>query len=353
MEDCLKKISVSSKHLLSLINDILDISKIENAQIPLRHTPFSLPEQIRQISAIILPQTEDAGLRFHVYADEICTSAFYGDPLRINQVLINLLSNAVKFTPEGGRVDFLVEELAAAKIPGHVRFRFADSDTGIGISEKFHSNIYEPFARGRGAPRIEGTGLGLSIVKALINLMDGDISVESRENEGTTFRVELEFERAATEKCPSGTQDGNVGFAGIDVFAGRNFLIAEDTAINAEILVELLGMEGAKSTVMPDGAQAVRAFSGAPPQTYDAILMDIQMPVMNGYEATRAIRLLERPDAKTIPIVAMTANAFAEDIAASLQSGMNDHVAKPIDMDILRTALSKLLTRPGGDDCDA
>lgn len=343
--DCLQKISISSSHLLSLINDILDMSKIERSKITLNRMKIWMPELTEQLSAMMAPQARAAGLDFNINAGNIIHEYFYGDALRLNQILINILSNAVKFTPKGGRVDFLVEETEPAGTAGRVRYCFTVRDTGIGMTEEFLCHIFDSFTRSKNAENIEGTGLGLSITKGLADLMGGTISVESEVHKGSVFRVELEFElvpdeetdaREIGEKALTDTEMGRL-------LDGRRFLIAEDNLMNAEILSELLSMHGARSVVKTDGAQTVQAFKDAPAGTYDAVLMDIQMPVMNGYEATRVIREMKRQDAMEIPIIAMTANAFAEDIQASRDAGMTAHVAKPIDVDILRETLAKEL----------
>ena len=345
--DCLQKISVSSKHLLSLVNDILDMSKIEQGKVTLNRGRVSLPELTEQLCVMMEPQARSAGLQFQVRTGAVAHAYFYSDALRISQVLINLLGNAIKFTPEGGRVEFLTEELPPERA-GNARYRFTVRDTGIGMAEDFIGRIFEPFTRSREAARIAGTGLGLSISKALVDLMGGSIAVESRPGEGSAFRVELEFEPA--EGGADGAPGGGRGPDRTSrPFAGRRFLVAEDNAINAEILCELLGVYGAAAEVKTDGAQAVEAFREAPMGTYDAVLMDIQMPELNGYEATRAIRGLDRPDAASIPIVAMTANAFAEDVQAALDAGMNAHVAKPLDAAALQAALDRLLPPPAED----
>ena len=337
VSDCLKKISISSRHLLSLINDVLDMSKIERSQITLGRMKILLPRLMHDLAAIIEPQARAAGIHFCVHTEGICNEKFYGDVLRLNQIFINVLSNAIKFTPEGGTVDFMVEELPAALCEDHVRYRFAIRDTGVGIKAEFLEHIFEPFTRSSNTSRVEGTGLGLSITKGLVDLMGGVITVESKELQGTVFRVELECERA--EDLDVWAEDIATG-AGVKekatLFEGRCFLIAEDNVINAEILCELLEMYGAESYVKTDGLQTVKAFTDAEAGTYDAILMDIQMPEMNGYEATRVIRKLSRPDAAEIPIIAMTANAFAEDVQASMDAGMTAHVAKPIDVHVLQ-----------------
>ena len=341
--DYLQKISLASKHLLSLINDVLDMSKIERAKITLNHMSIFLPELMDQLYAIMTPQARAAGLDFAIRTGRVEHPRFRGDALRLNQILLNRLSTAVKFPPEGGRVEFLMEEIPPDSGPGRARYRFTVRDTGVGMSEDFLAHLFDPFTRSAAVAHIEGTGLGLSITKGLVDLMGGQISVESSPGRGSTFRVELEFEASAEEAEPRSSGGNPAAPGGCYGLKGRMFLVAEDNSINAEILKELLLMEGADSVVKTDGAQALRAFQEAPPGTYDAILMDIQMPVMNGYETTRAVRALPRPDAAVIPIVAMTANAFAEDVQASQAAGMTAHLAKPIDMDMLRSTLGKVL----------
>ena len=342
VSDCLQKISVSSSHLLSLINDILDMSKIEQSKLSLNHMKISMSGLLEKLSAIMEPQAQAAGLKLTIQSRGIEHGYYYGDSLRMNQILINLLSNAVKFTPEGGSVELLAEEITPIRPQGHARYRFTVRDTGIGMGEEFLVHMFEPFTRN--TARVEGTGLGLSIARGLVNLMDGTISAESRVHEGTTFKVELECEYADCGDGEAVHPDlGNAGNAPDQVFAGRRFLIVEDNDINAEILCELLKMRGAMSDVADNGAMALHMYRDAAPGTYDAVLMDIRMPKMNGYEAARAIRGMEREDAARIPIIAMTANAFAEDVQDALDAGMDAHVAKPIDMEILKTALSQTL----------
>lgn len=345
--DCLHKISLSSGHLLSLINDILDMSKIERSKVTLNLGKVSLTELIEQLSSMIAPQAKAAGLRFCLHTENLQCRYFYGDRLRINQILLNLLSNAVKFTPEGGEVEFWVEQLPAQE--GRVRYRFTVRDTGMGMPPEFLEHVFEPFTRSNRSNQVEGTGLGLSITKGLVDLMKGEVTVESAPGKGSTFRVELEAEAAQPSEAEL-KAEAETPISPLQrekLFAGRRFLVAEDNAINAEILCELLQMYGAGSDLRTDGRQAVQAFGKAAPGVYDAVLMDIQMPGMNGYEAARAIRGLARPDAKSIPIIAMTANAFAEDVQAALDAGMNAHVAKPIDLELLRATLSRVLAGSG------
>lgn len=341
VENCLQKISLSSRHLLSLVNDILDMSKIERAKVSLNVLRLSLSDVLNQLSDMLLPQAEGAGLLLRTDSRDVRHRYFYGDALRINQILINILGNAVKFTPEGGRIDFVIKEIEPVRGATHVRYRFRISDTGIGMPEAFLVHLFEPFTRSSGTERMEGSGLGLSIAKGLVELMGGKISVKSRPGQGTSFDIELEFERAPEQE--SGTNPERDACFNEKILAGRKFLVVEDNAINAEILCELLQMYEANVVLRTDGAQAVQAFESAPPGTYDAILMDVQMPVMNGYDAARAIRRMAREDARRIPIVALTANAFTEDIQAALDAGMDAHVAKPIDMRVLWTTLGRLL----------
>lgn len=348
VRDCLEKISVSSRHLLSLINDILDMSKIERSQITLNRMRISFTDLLSQLSAIMAPQAKSAGLHFTMREKSVVHRYFYGDSLRISQIFINILSNAVKYTPEGGSVDFLAEEIPAVKCADWVRYRFTVSDTGVGMTEEFLSHVFEPFTRSADVQQMEGTGLGLSITSGLVHLMGGDIRVESRVHQGTRFEVELECEPAVYEEQGKEAKDNvpNCSKSGQRPFDGRTFLVVEDNRINAEILCELLAMQGARTVVRTDGRQGVLAFAGSVPGAYDAILMDVRMPEMNGYEATRKIRGLNRSDARSIPIIAMTANAFAEDIRAAEEAGMNGHVAKPIDMALLRETLERVLTAP-------
>ena len=345
VEDCLRKISLSSRHLLSLINDILDMSKIEQAKVTLNRSPVSLPQVLEQLNSMMASQARSAGLEFSMRAQDIGHPDFYGDPLRLNQILINLLSNAIKFTPCGGRVELLAQEVPALNGAGRARYLFTVRDTGIGMPPEFLAHLFEPFSRGARASQTEGTGLGLSITKGLVDLMGGVIRVNSQPDAGSCFQVELECE--TVEGAPERSRQVRVDAGPDRLFKGRHFLVAEDNQINAEILTGLLELNGASALVRADGAQAVKAFAEAPAGTFDAILMDIRMPRMDGYEATRAIRALERPDAVHIPIIAMTANAFAEDVRSCLEAGMTAHVAKPIDMQVLKSALAAALEGKG------
>ena len=471
-----RKITASSHHLLSLINDVLDMSKIESGKTSLNVDRFSLPELLNELNIILLPQAKAKEQSLTTHVQGAPPEQIMGDKLRLNQILINLLSNAIEYTPEGGRIDFVVSELPAAA-PQYVKLRFVVRDNGIGMSEDFQKTVFDPFSREISSVtnKIQGTGLGMAITKNLVDLMGGIIRVESRLGQGSTFTVELSFVlpeqegsedwfrqrigrmlvaddeedicldvrkimgdagvdvsfvtdgAAAVESAVEAHSRGEdyhvilldwkmpgvdgveaarmirerVGEkvpilvltsydwaeieeearqAGINAFVpkpffastfmqaikplfaeqserhdappegpapgtmrGRLFLVAEDNEMNAEILTELLAMEGADCEVAVNGRQAVDMFTSSDPGHYDMILMDVQMPVMNGYEATRAIRAGAHPEARTIPIVAMTANTFAEDVRNALDAGMDGHLGKPVDMEAVRELVSQLL----------
>lgn len=341
VEDCLDKISFSSRHLLGLINDILDMSKIESGKMTLSHEHFSIPQLVDGVMEIIRPQAEvkDQILETTVHVQN---NELLGDMLRLSQVLLNLLSNAVKYTQNGGKIRFIVEELG--HVPGnYARYHFTVKDNGQGMSAEFLKTIFEPFSREQEltVSKTQGTGLGMSICKGIVELMGGIIYVDSTPGEGSTFDIELSF-RIQEDAAQPQNIDIPKAMPVFD-YQGKHFLIAEDNELNAEIICQLLAMQGAKTTLASDGRQVLERFSESPAGTFDVILMDVQMPVMNGYESTRAIRSLERKDAHAIPIVAMTADAFVEDIQRAREAGMNAHVAKPLDMTVLSETLSEVL----------
>lgn len=342
MKEYLQKISVSSQHLLSLINDVLDMSQIEQSKIHMNLQPIHIDELIDQISSIMSNQAMEKNLQFHIKKQDIQQRCFQGDVLRIKQILINLLSDAFKFTNPFGTIDFIIHEIPASQ-EGHVRYQFIVADTGIGMQESFMKHIFEPFLRSEKVTKVEGTGLGLSITKGLVDRMGGTIQVTSKVNEGTTFTVDIEFEIA--EEIMK-TSISNHETALDTILKGKHFLVVEDNQINSEILEELLMMHGATCTIKEDGLQALNEFKDCETGMYDAIFMDIQMPKMNGYQATQAIRKLDRADAQFIVILAMTANAYAEDVQKALEAGMNGHISKPVDMKLLCSMLSKLLKEP-------
>lgn len=470
VQDCLKKISLSSKHLLGLINDVLDMSKIESGNIAMNLEEMSLPSVLENVVTIMQPAVKERNQHFFVRLQGVQHEHFVSDSLRLRQIFLNLLSNASKFTPENGSIVFEVEEFSADE-PGYALLQITCSDTGIGIKPEFLPHIFDSFTRERDSrvDKTEGSGLGMAITKKLTELLGGTVSVESRLGNGTTFKVKLPMKLAehseglqncanmkilvvdndnisceylvqtlnelgadacwtdngadAVEKLLQARQSdrafdmvlldwkmpGIDGIqttrmirkdvdeklpilitsaydwddieheavqAGVDGFLqkplfkstlcdgiqryilkqhtrsteqkkcslqGRRILLVEDNSLNREIAVELLSVLGASVETAGDGAIAVTIFSQSAEHYYDLILMDIQMPNMNGYDATRQIRTLPRPDAVTVPIIAMTADAFAEDVEAAKNAGMNSHLAKPFDMESLSRELRKYL----------
>lgn len=474
VREYIRKISFSGQHLLSLINDILDMSKIESGKTSLNIVEFNLPEFLEEVYAIMAAQTKAKKQKFEVYTKGHIPERVSGDKLRINQILLNLLSNAVKYTPDGGEIELRVEAMDH-KMHHHTHLRFEVKDNGVGMSEDFVKVVFDPFTREQTAAtkEIQGTGLGMAITKNIVNLMGGTISVESELGKGSCFTVDLELtegenadgddenfwvehditrvlvvddeedicmdiaelmndtgvhvEYATTGmkaiEMVSDAYDKGEGYnivlldwkmpemdgietakrirakvkdipimiltsysfdeieeeakaAGIELFMPKPFFVssfrnavkqlrgvaetgkltevqgisikglkvlaAEDNEINAEILLELLDIEEVQCDIAEDGKQALEKFEQSAEGQYDIIFMDVQMPIMNGYEATRAIRACKHPQAKTIPIIAMTANAFDDDVKQALDSGMNAHLAKPIDMEKLKTLIAEL-----------
>ena len=338
------KISASGRHLLSLINDVLDMSKIESGQKSLNIAEFGMKELLEELDSVIQPQIREKHQSLDVKICDINRDRFLGDRLRLNQILINLMSNAVKYTPEGGHIELSILGLPETS-RGYAHLRFQVQDNGIGISPEFLKRIFDPFTRENNstASGILGTGLGMAITKNLVDLMGGTISVESTQGRGSTFRVELELRYGEQPTGTSLPKEASLPVPGAKNLKGLKVLIAEDNDINAEILEELLSYEGIICQRAENGQDALEHFRQSPSGYYDAVLMDIQMPVMNGYETARAIRNLDRSDAGTIPIVAMTANAFAEDVQNAMEAGMNAHLSKPIDMEVLKGVLENIL----------
>ncbi|MCI9556225.1 MAG: response regulator [Lawsonibacter sp.] len=328
-----RKIMASGQHLLSLINDILDVSKIESGKVVLNLEKFSLRDVITSVDTIIQPMAKAKEQEFHLEVTGIGHECLVGDETRINQILINLLSNAVKYTPEGGSIWLRIIGLKQ-RSSQYEHIRIEVEDNGYGMTQEYLKTIFDAFTRAENSTtnKVQGTGLGMAITKSMVELMGGSIEVFSEVDQGSLFRVELELrfsEEQPREKGDAGPEE--------DIsLEGMRFLAAEDNEINAEILSELFSLEGASCEVMPNGQLAVERFCQSEPGEFDAILMDVQMPVMNGHQAARAIRALEREDAGTIPIIAMTANAFVEDEKAALEAGMDAHVPKPLDMELLK-----------------
>ena len=335
----LEKIGSSARHLLALINDILDMSRIESGRMVLKAEAFSFPEMMEQINTIVGGQCEDKGLSYESRAIRCTDEYFIGDALRLRQVLINILGNAVKFTDAPGSVSFTVEQTELSDDSRMLRFTM--KDTGVGMDEAFLPRLFEPFSQEDSTTtnRYGGSGLGMAITKNMVDLMGGTITVESVKGRGTTFTVELPLKLA-----PQDEVSGAPTRSGPEVsVAGLHVLIAEDQEMNAEILSELLEMEDVSSEWAENGQRAVELFEQSETGRFDAILMDMRMPVMDGLTATKEIRKLDRPDAACIPIIALTANAFEEDVKQCLGAGMDAHLSKPVDIDRLKEVLGELL----------
>ena len=338
----LEKIGSSARHLLSLINDILDMSRIESGRMVLKNEVFSIREMLEQIDIIIQGQCADKGLNFVCNRSEGLGDYFTGDDLRLRQILINILGNAVKFTDPPGTVTFGVKQMEQMPSPkGAVMLCFIIADTGIGMDAAFLPRLFDPFAQEDATTtnRYGGSGLGMALTKNMVDLMGGRIEVESEKGRGTTFTVYIPLRPAnhVDEMIHEDEAAQSVSLAGMHV------LIAEDMEMNAEILTDLLDMEEVTSEWAQNGQKAVEMFDKSDNGHFDAILMDMRMPVMDGLAATKDIRKLERPDARTIPIIALTANAFEEDVKQCLQAGMNAHLSKPVDMDQLKVVLGKMV----------
>lgn len=333
------KMLVSADHLLSLINDVLQMSKLEDENIEISHEPIDLGEISREVGTIISGRTAEAGIAFEIGKQELPVSYVYGSPLHIRQIFLNIYGNCIKYNKPHGKVTTTLKCLGEKN--GIVTYRWTISDTGIGMSEEFLKHIFEPFVQEHSDARTvySGTGLGMSIVKKIIDRMNGTIVVTSKEGEGSTFVITLPFEIAEKPEEIPAEMDGEVNIAGL------HLLLAEDNELNAEIARTLLEDEGAITTIVNDGQQAVDIFSRNKPGTFDAILMDIMMPEMDGLSATKAIRALDREDAGTIPIIAMTANAFDEDEKKCMEAGMNAHLAKPLDIQKMKEAVCRYLNK--------
>ena len=337
--DCLDKVTAASQQLLHLINEVLDTAKIEQGKMELHLAPVNLRQHLEQAADLFRLQTRAQRQTFTLEPSPLEHELVLTDGGRLDQILNNLLSNAVKYTPPGGSVSLKAEELPGTQ-EGQRLYRFTVSDTGIGMSPEFLERIFLPFEREDTSMtgQTSGVGLGMAITHNIVQMMGGRIDVESRQGEGSRFTVLL--------PCSLAQEDpGDAGPARGECFSlnGLRLLLAEDNLLNMEIACELLGMEGAQITPAQNGQEAVDIFSSHPAGTFDAILMDIQMPVLDGYGAARAIRALPRPDAAAIPILAMTANAFEDDIIAAREAGMNGHIAKPVDMSRIKAALAAAL----------
>ena len=334
----LDKIMTSSRHLLSLINDVLDMSRIESGRVTIVEAPVHLPALLQELYTIVQPGAEQRQLQLVFDTSGLCCPDVLADRLRLDQILLNLLSNAVKFTPEGGSVCLQViqkQDTAA----GHADCTFRVRDNGIGMSAEFQKHLFESFTREETSAvrNTQGTGLGMAITRNLVELMGGTIAVDSAVGRGTEFTVSLRFP-LAEETAPAAVPDRPAA-----VITGKKILLVEDNILNRELATTILQENGFLVESAEDGLSAVEKVQAAPPGSYDLILMDIQMPRMNGCEAARAIRALDDPQKAALPILAMTANAFEEDRRAALDAGMNGHISKPIEIPKLLEALQQLL----------
>ncbi len=336
--DYLKKIYVSGQHLLLLINDILDMSRIENGKVTLEPKPVHLPELVRDLRDIVQAGVSKKKLSLTLDTAGVKTEDVIADPLRLEQILINILANAVKFTPDGGQISLRIVQKDTAPAD-YADLEFHIKDNGIGMSEEFQKHIFEQFARERTSTvsKIQGTGLGMAITKRLVDMMGGRITLESEPGKGTEFTVFLRLHAGAAKTgqtpCSSKTAD----------FTGKKLLVVEDNELNLEIASTILEEAGFEVDSAKNGKAAVEKVEAAPADRYDLILMDIQMPEMDGYEATRRIRAFPDERKAALPIVAMTANAFEDDRKNALNAGMNAHIAKPLDVQKLFQVLSELL----------
>ena len=362
VRDCMTKMRGAASHLLSLINDVLDMTKIESGNMQMLDTSFDLRALLDSCCSIVEGQIVDRHMTFTKQIGPFWHPYLIGSELHIRQVLINILSNAVKYTPDGGEINFRAKETLFEE--GLVHLRMEIKDNGIGMSEEFLQHIFEPFTQEQRSSRThyKGTGLGMAITKKLVDQMHGSLDVESEPGKGSTFIVRLSLPlgtppkgepsvvvRHAASAATSGSSWDDASTAGAETaaaapaaaetvlpLAGLHLLLAEDNELNSEIATTLLEEQGAKITAVENGRLALEAIQNAAPRTYDAILMDVMMPEMNGLEATRCIRAFEgKGPGEGTPIIAMTANVFADDVKACLDAGMNSHVGKPLDMKVL------------------
>ena len=335
-----KKIEVSSKHLLGIINDVLDMNKIESGKTTLNYTDFSILEFLEQINTIFRPQMDEKSQSFEIHVENISHEWVHADSVHLMQIFSNLLSNAVKYTQDGGHIQLWLEELSS-KSSVYAKYRFLVVDNGMGIEDSFKDKIFDAFTREENSVtnRIQGTGLGMAITKNLLDAMGGTIQVESEKGKGSCFEILLDLKIVKKHAVVSPNNEN-----GSESISGMKFLCAEDNELNAEILEELLKYEGAECVICENGKEVVETFEKSKPGEYDMILMDIQMPIMNGYEATLKIRSFDQD----IPIIAMTANAFSDDIQHSLSVGMDAHISKPVDMQVLKRVVQNIKSGGGG-----
>ena len=353
IRDYLEKISTSGKHLLSLINDVLDMSRIESGSVKIEKTNVYLPDVLEDLKTIILESVHAKQQKLLIKQQDVVHEDIITDKLRLTQVLLNIISNAVKFTPVGGTIHILVEEKASQKA-GYAVYSFCIKDNGIGMSKEFQEHVFDSFARERTVTEsgITGTGLGMAITKNIVDLMGGTIHLTSKQGEGSEFIVTLECEIAdktvqdKQSSCPKAEKKH------LD-YSGKKVLLVEDNELNREIATEILKSLGLKVDYAADGMEAVEIMSSEAGNQYDMIFMDIQMPKMDGYTATREIRTLKDTKKANVPIIAMTANAFDEDRKKAIKAGMNGHIAKPIDVNVILQNLDRIFGQKGDEDTRA
>ena len=337
---CLEKITTSSRHLLGLINEVLDMSKIESGKVSLIEEEFNLTKLLDEMLELVQPEIKAKNHELTVRIQNIQHGNVIGDSLRIQQVFVSILGNAVKYTPDGGRIEVEVSELPS-NVQNVGTYKFVFKDNGIGMSEDYIQTIFDPFSRELGSTvnSIQGSGLGMAITKNIVQMMDGSINVESEQGKGSVFTVliRLKLQDVKTEdvKEVPGKPLEQMNFE------GRRLLLVEDNELNREIACEILGLTKIQIDIAENGEAAVKKFEKVPHYYYDMILMDVQMPIMNGYDASRAIRAMERPDAQKVPIIALTADAFAEDLEKAFAAQMNEHLSKPLDISKLAEVLDR------------
>lgn len=345
VEECIDKVQTSGTHLLGLINDILDMARIESGKIEIEVEPIDVREAADRLTTILGDLARDKDIKLSVSLEDVENPYVYLDELHVNQILLNIISNAVKYTENGGKVDILIKEmLSSDKERAH--YRFVISDTGIGMTEEFLDHVFDSFERDKNEALagIQGTGLGMSITKRLVDIMHGNIEVESTLGEGSTFTVDLEFKKYEGDFEALVTAEAEQEQEATEItLDGKRILLVDDNELNREIASEILAETGAVIEEAEDGVEAFDKVRESEPGYYDIVLMDVQMPRMNGYESTKAIRALENEALANIPIIAMTANAFDEDREDALEAGMNEHIAKPIDVVKLFDCLRKIL----------
>lgn len=343
VRECLDKITASGNHLLTLVNDVLEISKIESGKLVITPEPFELNEFVSSMESIVRIQAGLRGVQFTLDAHDLTVPCLMGDKLRLSQIYLNLLTNAVKYTPSGGRVELEVWEEPAGET---VRLCCRIADNGMGMSEEFQKNMYDSFSRATDSriDKIQGSGLGLAIAKRLLERMNGEIQCQSALGKGTTFTVTVPLPAAepGAEALQAAAPGQEADGPALDTL---HLLVAEDNDLNWEITSAMLESEGIRSTRAEDGRKCVEMLEASAPGTYDMVLMDVQMPNLNGCDATRLLRSSEREDLRHIPIAAMTANAFAEDVKACLEAGMDAHLAKPIEIKKVLTVIRQLCRR--------